>query len=95
MQPQILLTDEKLFVFRAIYNSRNNTVFVKCRTSFKRQKPNSVMVWAGVMSTDLKTLLIFINAGIKINQHIYLNILKDKVASLVKKVTENEEITLQ
>ena len=65
------------------------------QTSFKRQKPASVMMWAGVMSTGLKTPLIFIEAGVKINQHAYLKMLKGKVVPWVKKVTGNKGITLQ
>ena len=40
---------------------------------FQRQKPASVMVWGGVTSTGEKTPLIFIEEGIKFNQHVYLN----------------------
>ena len=39
----------------------------------------SVMVWAGVTSTGLKIPLIFSDAGVKINQNIYLNILKNEI----------------
>ena len=54
------------------------------------------MVWARVTSTGLKTPLIFIEAGVKINhQHAYRKKLKGKVVSLVKKVTGNKGITLQ
>ena len=34
---------------------------------------------AGNTSTGLKTTLIFINEGLKINQGVYVNILRDKV----------------
>ena len=53
------------------------------------------MVWAGVMSTGLKTPLIFIEAGVKINQHAYLKMLKGEVVPWVKKVIGNKGITLQ
>ena len=53
------------------------------------------MVWAGVTSTGLKTPLIFIEDGVKINQHVYLKMLKDKVVPWVRKVTGNEGITFQ
>ena len=58
----------------------------ECQTLFRRQKPASVMVWAGVTSTGLKTPSIFIKADVKINQHAYLKILKGKVVLWVKKV---------
>ena len=103
MQPQVLWTDEKLFTDQAIHNSQNNPNWIKSKdsvpverpTSFRRQKPASVMVWAGVTSTGLKTPLIFIEDGVKINQHVYLKMLKDKVVPWVRKVTGNEGITFQ
>ena len=39
--------------------------------------------------------LIFIEAGVKINQYAYLKILKAKVVPWVKKVIGNKGITLQ
>ena len=53
------------------------------------------MVWAGITSTGLKTPLIFMEAGVKINQPAYLKMLKGKVVPWVKKVTGNKGITLQ
>ena len=53
------------------------------------------MVCAGVTSAGLKTPLIFIEAGVKINQHAYLKMLKGKVVPWVKKVTGNKGITLR
>ena len=69
MQPQVLWTDEKLFTVQAIHNHQNDRIWipnkdmvpVKRCSSFRRQKPSSVMVWAGVTSTGLKTPLIFID----------------------------------
>ena len=46
---------------------------------FRRQKPASVMVWAGLTFTGEETLLIFIEEGIKVNQHVYLDLLKNKL----------------
>ena len=67
---------------------------VEHQTSFRRQKPASVMMWVGVTSTGLKTPLIFIEVGVKIKQHFYLKVFEDKVVLWVKKVTRNKEITL-
>ena len=53
---------------------------VERRTSFRRQNPAPVIVWTVVTSTGLKTPLIFIDVGVKINQHEHLNMLKDEVA---------------
>ena len=55
----------------------------------------SVMVWAEVTSTGLKTPLIFIEAGVKMNQHAYLKMLKGKVVPWVEKVIGNKGITFQ
>ena len=53
------------------------------------------MVWAGVTSTGLKTPLIIIDKGVKINQHVYLNMLNNKVVPLVSEVIGDVGITLQ
>ena len=75
-RPQVLWIDEKLFTVQAIHNHQNDRIWIpnkdmvpveRC-SSFRRQKPSSVMVWAGVTSTGLKTPLIFIDKGMKINQ---------------------------
>ena len=95
--PQVLWTDEKLFTVQAINNSQNDRIWIESKDSvpfedqtlFRRQKPASVMVWAGVTSTGLKTHLIFIETGVKINQHAYLKMLKSKVVPWVKKVIGN------
>ena len=86
MQPTILWTDEKLFTIQAIHNPQNDHIWMKnkesvpveLQSSFRRQKPASVMVWVGVTSNGLKTLLIFVKDGIKVNQHIYLDMLKNR-----------------
>jgi len=102
-QPQVLWTDEKLFTVQAIHNAQNDRIWIENKdsvpaeqqTSFRRQKPASVMVWAGVTSTGLKSPLIFIDEGVKINQHVYLKMLKDKVVPWVETVVGNDGITLQ
>jgi len=102
-QPTVLWTDEKLFTVQAIHNPQNDRIWtenkdsvpVERRTSFRRQKPASVMVWAGVTSSGLKTLLIFVEDGVKINQHVYLNMLKNKVVPWMNALPLNEGLTLQ
>ena len=47
------------------------------RITYKRKKLASVVVWAGVTSTGEKTRLTFIEEGVKINQDVYLNMLKN------------------
>ena len=99
-RPQVLWTDEKLFTVQAIHNHQNDRIWIpnkdmvpveRC-SSFRRQKPSSVMVWAGVTSTGLKTPLIFINEGVKINQTIYHRMLEEKVIPWVQETVEEEEL---
>ena len=101
-QPQVLWTDEKLFTVQAVHNHQNdriwlpdiNMVPVERRSSFRRQKPPSVMVWAGATSKGLKTPLIFIE-GVKINQTVYRRMLEEKVLPWVQEVVGEQGVTLQ
>ena len=102
-RPQVLWTDEKLFTVQAIHNHQNDRIWIpnkdmvpveRC-SLFRRQKPFSVMVWAGVTSTGLKTPLIFIDEGVKINQTIYRRMLEEKVIPWVQETVGEEGITLQ
>ena len=68
---------------------------VERRSSFRRQKPASVMVWAGVTSKGLKTPLIFIEEGVKINQTVYRRMLEEKVLPWVQEVVGEQGVTLQ
>ena len=85
--PSIIWTDEKIFTVQMAYNSQNdrilsrniNEVPINKKSVFCRQKPASVMVWAGVTSCGRKTPLIFIPEGVKVNQHVYLAMLRDQV----------------
>ena len=103
MQPTVLWTDEKLFTVQAVHNAQNDRVWrqsinkipEKHRISFKRQKPSSVMVWVGVTSSGHKTSLVFIQEGVKINQHIYLSLLKDTVVPWEEKTFGDAGVTLQ
>ncbi|KAF2345736.1 Heat shock factor (HSF)-type DNA-binding, partial [Trinorchestia longiramus] len=93
MLPTVLWTDEELFTVQAIHDPQNDRVLCKnienlpagqC-ISFQRHKPASVMVWAGVTSCGQKTPLVFIQQGVKVNQHVYLVMLKDTVVLWVRK----------
>jgi len=83
----IIWTDEKIFTIESVHNHHNdrilardiNSIPVNQRTIFKWQKSASVMVWAGVRSCSKKMPLIFIPKGVKVNQVVYLNMLKDQV----------------
>ncbi|QQP37331.1 Putative DD37D maT transposase [Caligus rogercresseyi] len=66
--PSVLLADEKIFTVQATHNSQNDRILtwkkedipVELRTAFRRQKPPSVMVWAGVTSDGKRAPLIFV-----------------------------------
>ncbi|QQP55122.1 Putative DD37D maT transposase, partial [Caligus rogercresseyi] len=82
-QISIIWTDEKVFTLEATFNSQNDRILakdirqvpLKDKTVFKRQKPASVMVWAGVTTCGRKTPLIFIPEWVKINQKLYLDMM--------------------
>ena len=65
------------------------------RLMFQRQKPASVMDWAGVASTGEKTSLFFIEEGVKVNQHMYLELLGDKLVPWVNTTFGESGITVQ
>ncbi len=73
---------------QTIHNSQNdrvvaknkNDIPVEKRTAFRRKKnPPTMMVWASVTTDGKKTLLVFIEEGVKINQNAYLDLLAEKV----------------
>ena len=86
----------------AVHNTQNDqtwaknveNISVEQQIAFRCQKPASIMVWNGVTSCGQKAPLIFIEGGVKINQHVYLATLKDEVLLLVKKRKENNGVTL-
>ena len=53
------------------------------------------MVWAGVTSCGQKTSLIFIDQGVKINQHVYLKMIKNKFLPWVDETFGNTGVTFQ
>lgn len=91
-QPPVLWTDEKMFTIQQVFNHQNDRVICKKlkdvpygrRAVFRRQKPASIMVWAGVTSDGKKTPLLFVPIGVKINRWTYLDILKNHVVPWVK-----------
>ena len=103
MQPLVLWTDEKLFTVQAMHNHQNDWIYAvnnddipfNERLMFWRQKPASVMVWGGVTSTGEKTPLIFIEEGVKVNQHVYLKMLKKKLVHWIDVTFREDGITLQ
>lgn len=81
---QVLFTDEKLFTIEQAHNRQNDRRWhrgppsVASRVVARAVKPKSVMVWAGV-GHGLKTPLIFIPQGVKINADCYIKMLEDEL----------------
>ena len=92
----MLWTDEKLLTVQVTHNHQNGQIYaankedipLNERIAHKRHKTATVMVWAGVTSTGEKTPLIFIEEGVKINQHVYLNILKKQLVHWINAIFE-------
>lgn len=101
--PPVLWTDEKLFTVQAIHNAQNDRVLAKkkedipveLQTAFRRQKPPSVMVWAGVTTDGKKTPLIFIEEGVKVDQGVYLHLLSEEVVPWVEEQYPNGRMIFQ
>ena len=99
----MLWTDEKLLVIQAIHNHQNGRIYavnkedipLNERIAYKRQKPASVMVWAGVTSTGEKPPLIFTVEGVSNNQHVHLNVLKEQLVPWINATFKEPGITLQ
>ena len=53
------------------------------------------MVWGGVTTTGLKTPLVFIDEGAKINKDTYLKLLKENLLPWINSIFEEGGITLQ
>ena len=87
----------------AVHNHQNGRIYAvnkqdipsNDRLMFQRQKPASVMTWAGVTSTREKTPLFFIEKGLKVSQHIYMELLGKKLVSWVNATFEKYGIILQ
>uniref|UniRef100_A0AC35TPM9 DDE_3 domain-containing protein n=1 Tax=Rhabditophanes sp. KR3021 TaxID=114890 RepID=A0AC35TPM9_9BILA len=82
---KIVWTDEKLFTIEQAFNKQNDRIWAEKiednnRYVERRQKPKSVMVWAGVCGLA-KTPLIFIEEGVKVNKEVYTNDILDKVVT--------------
>lgn len=85
MQPAVLWKDEKLFMVQATHSHQYNRIYavikedipLNVRIDYERQRSASVMVWAGLTVTGENALLIVIQKRVKIEQHVYMNMLKE------------------
>ena len=80
----VLFTDERLFTVEQALNPQNDRIWSKKRLSITSRavvrsvKPKSVMVWAGV-GHNMKTPLIFVAPGVKINGAHYREMLETEL----------------
>lgn len=85
----ILFTDEKWVNIEQAHNSQNDRIWSKSplppevKIVERRQKPQQIMVWAGV-TWDTKTPLIFVPQGVKVNGNEYRQMLETKVLPWAK-----------
>lgn len=72
-----LFTDEKIFTVEQALNKQNDRILSSSlptesdRGVPRSAHPSSVMVWAGI-SAEHKSPLIFVDPGVKVNQHYYV-----------------------
>ena len=99
----MLWTDKKLLTVQAIHNHQNNRIFAVNKEDiplneqivYKRLRPASVLVCTDGTSSGEKTPLIFIEEGVQINQHVYLNMLKEQLVPWINATFKESGITLQ
>ena len=100
---QIIFSDEKLFTVEQALNTQNDRILSSSSSTIpdeyrlvKRvQKPQSVMVWAGI-SAKGRTPLVFIPPGVKINAVKYQElVLKPIVKDLGKTMFNNRPFLFQ
>lgn len=95
-----LFSDEKLFTIEQAHNHQNDRIWSTDSPGTsaiveRRQNPKSIMVWGGICSTG-KTPLVFVDAGVKINQEIYRrDILEAVLLPWAKKHFGNASWTFQ
>ena len=99
---EVVWTDEKLFSVEAAFNPKNDMVLgrslanipMQSRSHYRRQKPASLMVWAGVSAT-WKSPLIFIPEGCKINARLYIDQILISATTAAKNHFQNQPWTFQ
>jgi transposase len=99
---EIVFSDEKLFTVEASFNKKNDLVIGKSAKDIpahvkvvtRRQKPQSVMVWAAVSRT-WKSPLIFVPPGVKVTAKNYIEDVLIPMSVEAKKHFKNRPWTLQ
>lgn len=83
----MIWSDENVFTVQAVTNQQNdracaannNDLPQGSRMHFRRQKPAGLMVWAAMASDGNKSLLLFVEEGMKVNSGVYLQMLQGSV----------------
>ena len=83
-QPPILWTDERLFTVRAVHGHQGGWVYainkqevlLNARLAFRGQRPDSVVVWAGVASAGKRAPVFFIEEVLEASQRMCLELLQ-------------------
>ena len=94
----VLFSDEKVFTVEQTLNSQNDRIWSveppqkNQRVVARAVKPKSVMVWAGV-GHNLKSPLVFIPQGIKLNSLSYTKMLEQTVIPWLRR--NHLSVTLQ
>ena len=94
----IIFSDEKLFTIEEATNKENDRILAPTYSSItekhlyvkRTQKPQSVMVWAGI-SAKGRTPLVFVPVGIKINSSTYQKLILEPVVKDLSKTMFNKE----
>lgn len=96
----ILFSDEKIFTIEQAYNSQNDRIWSleaptqEERIVSRKQKPKSVMIWAGVTHNG-KTPLVFVDDNMKINKESYRAILETKLLPWAQEHFGEDQWTFQ
>ena len=96
----MIYSDEKLCDISKKFNKQNDRILCANADDIdpdqkfagKAQKSASIMVWAAVASNGEKSPIFRIPDGVKINQHVYLDFLKEKVKPWINSTFPNQQI---
>lgn len=96
----MIYSDEKLCDISQKFNKQNDRILCNKAESIdpderiagKAQKSASIMVWAAVASNGEKSPVFRIPDGVKINQHVYLEFLQEKVKPWIESTFQNQLI---
>ena len=106
-QPTILWTDEKLFTIQAIHNPQNDRIWMKNKESVPVELQTSQNTTKQKAKTRIgdgvgrsyvewsENSVNFCRRWLKVNQHVYLDMLKNRVLPWINSLPGNQAVTLQ